>query len=284
MRLTISAVVMLVMAFSANIVYGQFERRIQGIPQAIVGPSPNGVPAVYPQSQFPVWQIQPPVGSPPQFLGNSSNIVPTRGGRVTSVYSPPTQRVLPATASPFQGNSIIPLRVSPGQFSNGGFNVYSPVASPRREPLTNVYRPPSSRISGNANWVNPSSAPVPVQSKAPAQSQVKVSGAIDAAQLNEDVDQDGGGTTLRFPASATSQFVFELDGISYKINPGGSVNLSAGKERSLRFPAGPGLGDRIATLKPNESYAFDFRGEEGWVLIPDVPSKPLTNPILPTGK
>lgn len=214
---------------------------------------------------------------------------------MTSVYSPPTQRVLPVDANRFNGNSIIPLRVSPPQVPNGGFVAYPSVAaSPRgispqrgyssqRRPLTNVYRPPSSQVAGGTSWVSPAPAPVA--------SQVKVAGAVDATQLEAVAGAGGmagGGevaaTRLRLPASATSQFVFELDGVSYKINPGASVNLPADKERSLRFPAGPGLGDRVATLKPNESYAFDFRGEEGWVLIPDVQNSPQANPVLPETK
>ena len=71
---------------------------------------------------------------------------------------------------------------------------------------------------------------------------------------------------LTHPGSAQEPIEYNLNGTPFRLAPGHSVYMAAGKNWRLEFPAGDGLSNRVATLNESGNYAFAHSEDEGWVL------------------
>lgn len=253
----------------SNVLQAQFRQTVDGLNGASGQLAFSADQGAMPTRVVPMWRFKKPAN---QFrrpvLGGERSFFPTSIRQTSSAYSQPSNRMRTMISNSYQPNSYQPNSVIPLRSARPVEYSYRSIPDSVRRPLTNVYRSPTGSPTRNLNSTY-SARPAPT----PAPSQVSLIDALDINQINQVSE---GGTGLLFPATATREFIFQLDGTSYKINPGESVNLAADREYSLRFPAGPGLGDRIATLKQNEIYTFDFRGDEGWVLIPSKPASSAT--------
>ena len=161
--------------------------------------------------------------------------------------------------------------------SNVGLTATRPMNS---QPLTNRYRSPTGSSYPIVNnltldsQVRPAAAVSVLQSQYDAVRQVTVPSAA-AEPTAPKVNLDGS-VSLRFPSHDDAPFAYQLNGDQYSIGKNQTVTLATSDEYKVRFSGGAGIGDRIATLEAGKSYVFDLRKKEGWVLIPDLQSLPVS--------